>query len=161
MVRTDVLREEEGHAQARRGIAQVLYRVSAGDLWIADRNVCPRGLMGGIARREAAFLVRQHGQGPGELLGTPTRQGVTRSGTVYEHAMLVTDPGRGETLPVRRLTLVLKAATRDGDTALHLLTHSPAQEARPRLLAGVYGTRWTSETALLELTTTLSGAMRT
>jgi IS4 transposase len=161
MVITDVFLDEDGHAQERRGIAQVLYSVSAGDLWIADRNFCTRGLMFGIARRGAAFLVRQHGQMHGERLGTPTRQGVTRSGTVYEQAMLVADPVSGETMPVRRLTLALKEATRDGDRELHLLTNIPAQEARARTLVGVYGKRWTIETAFLELTTTLSCEIRT
>ena len=117
--------------------------------------------MGGIARREAAFLLRQHGQLPGERLGAPIRQGVTRSGTVVEQAMLVSDPDSGEALPLRRLTLMLKEPTRDGDTVLHLLTNVPAQEARARHLVGVYGKRWSIETAFLELTTTLSCAMRT
>ena len=117
--------------------------------------------MCGIARREAAFLIRQHGQLQGELLGAPIRQGVTRSGTVFEQAMLVYDPDSGEALPLRRLTLMLKEPTRDGDTVLHLLTNVPAQEARARHLVGVYGKRWTIETAFLELTTTLSCEMRT
>jgi len=117
--------------------------------------------MFGIARRGAAFLVRQHGQLQGELLGAPIRQGVTRSGTVSEQAMLVYDPCSGEALPLRRLTLALKEPTRDGDTALHLLTNVPAQEARARPLVGVYGKRWTIETAFLELTTTLSCEIRT
>lgn len=86
---TEVVVTEDGHAQERRGSAQVLESVSAGDLWIADRNVCTLGLMGGIARREAAFLLRQHGPWQGELLGAPIRQGVTRSGTVFAQAMLV------------------------------------------------------------------------
>jgi hypothetical protein len=128
MVITDVILNEDGHAQERRGIPEVLHRVSAGDLWIADRNFCTLGLMFGIARRGAAFLVRQHGQLQGELLGTPTRQGVTRSGTVYEQAMLVTDPVSGEVLPVRRMTLALKEPTRDGDTELHLLSTSTVSE---------------------------------
>jgi len=139
----------------------VLYSVNAGDLWIADRNFCTLGLMFGIARRGAAFLVRQHGQLQGELLGAPIRQGVTHSGTVSEQARLVYDPCSGEALPLRRLTLALKEPTRDGDTALHLLTNVPAQDARARQLVGVYGKRWTIETAFLELTTTLSCEMRT
>jgi len=161
MVITDVFLNEDGHAQERRGITQVLYSVNAGDLWIADRNFCTLGLMFGIAHRGATFLVRQHGQLQGELLGAPTRQGVTRSGTVSEQAMLVYDPSSGEAMPVRRLTLTLKEPTRDGDTALHLLTNVPAQEARARHLVGVYGKRWTIETAFLELTTTLSCEIRT
>lgn len=158
---TDVVLNEDGHAQERRGIVQVLHRVSAGDLWIADRNLCPLGLMCGIVRRGAAFLVRQHGQWQGELLGTPTRQGVTRSGTVSEQAMLVYDPVSGEALPVRRITLARKEPTRDGDTELHLLSTMPAQEARARTLVEVYGKRWTIATAFFALTTTLSCEMRT
>lgn len=160
MVITDVVLNEDGHAQERRGIAQGLHRVSAGDVWIADRNCCPRGLMSERARRGAAFLVRQHGQWQGQLLGTPTRQGVTRSGTVYAQAMLVSDPVSGEALHVRRITLARKEPTRDGDMELHLLSHVPAQEARARTLVGVYGKRWTIETAFFALTTTLSCEMR-
>jgi IS4 transposase len=158
---TDVVLIEDGHAQERSGIARVLHSVSAGDLWIADRNFCTLGLMFGMARRGAAFLVRQHGQLQGELLGAPTRQGVTRSGTVSEQAMLVYEPASGEAMPVRRLTLALKEPTRDGDTALHLLTNVPAQEARAGKLVGVYGKRWTIETAFFELTTTLACEIRT
>ena len=161
MVITDVILNEDGHAQERRGIPEVLHRVSAGDLWIADRNFCTLGLLCGIARRGAAFLIRQHGQLQGELLETRTRQGVTRSGTVYEQAMLVTDPVSGEGLPIRRITLALKEPTRDGDTELHLLTNLPAQEVRARTLVEVYAKRWTIETAFFELTTTLSCEVRT
>ena len=82
MLITDVIPIEDGHAQERRVIDQVRSRVCAGDLWIADRNVCTLGLMVGLARRGAAFLVRQHGQLKGLLLGAPIRTGVTRSGTV-------------------------------------------------------------------------------
>ena len=63
-------------------------------------------------------------------------------------------------MPVRRLTLALKEPTRDGDTVLHLLTNVPAQEARAGTLGGVYGKRWTIETAFCELTTPLSCEMR-
>jgi hypothetical protein len=89
MLITDVFLSEDGHAQERSVIHEVLHTVNAGDLWSEDRTFCTRGLMFGIARRGAAFLVRQHGQLQGEWLGTPTRKGVIRSGTVYEQALLV------------------------------------------------------------------------
>ena len=95
MLITDVLPIEDGHAQERRVIDQVLSRVCEGDLWIADRNFCTLGLMFGMARRGAAFLVRQHGQLKGLVLGAPIRAGITRSGTVYEQAMRVQDPASG------------------------------------------------------------------
>jgi len=161
MLITDVLPMEDGHAQERRLIDQVLSRVREGELWIEDRNFCTRSLLFGMARRGAAFLVRQHAQLPGELLGTPTRTGVVRSGTVYEQAMIVRDPASGETLRVRRLTLVLKAPTRDGATELHILSNIPAEEARANKLVVVYGKRWTIETAFFDLTTTLSCEINT
>ena len=92
MVMTEVFLTEDGPAQERRVIAQVLQHVGAEDLWIEDRNVCTLGLMCGMARRGAACVVRQHGQLQGELLGRPTRTGTTRSGPVYEQPMLVARP---------------------------------------------------------------------
>jgi hypothetical protein len=64
-----------------------------------------------------------------ELLGRPTRKGTTRSGLVYEQAMLVRDPDSGEAMRVRRLTLKLKEPTRDGDTELHILSNVPVHRA--------------------------------
>lgn len=109
---------EDGHAQARRLITQVLHHIGEEQLWSEDRNFCTLGLMFGIARRGAAFVVRQHGQLQGELLGRATRKGTTRSGPVYEQAMLVREPESGEPLRVRRITLKLQEPTRDGDTTL-------------------------------------------
>ena len=86
MLITDVFLSEDGHAQERRLIAEVLQHVKEDDLWIEDRNFCTLGLMFGMARRGAAFVVRQHGQLQGELVGRPTRKGTTRSGSVYEQA---------------------------------------------------------------------------
>ena len=71
MLITDVLLSEDGHAQERRLIAEVLQHVKEDDLWIEDRNFCTLGLMFGMARRGAAFVVRQHGQVQGELSVVP------------------------------------------------------------------------------------------
>lgn len=161
MLITDVFLSEAGHAQERSLIDQVLQNVHEGELWIEDRNFCTRGLLFGMARRGACFLVRQHGQLKGELLGVPKRQGVTRSGTVYEQEMIVRDPQSGEAMPVRRITIELTEPTRDGDTALHILSNVPAEEARARKLAVLYGKRWSIETAFFEITTTLSCEIHT
>ena len=70
---TDVMLSEDGHAQERSLIPQVLALVEADQLWIEDRNFCTLALMFSMARRGAAFVVRQHGQLQGEL---PERQAV-------------------------------------------------------------------------------------
>jgi hypothetical protein len=139
----------------------VLQHVKADDLWIEDRNFCTLGLMFGMARRGAVFVVRQHGQLQGELLGRPTRKGTTRSGPVYEQPMLVRDPDSGETMRLRRITVKLKEPTRDGDTELHILSNVPIQRASAAQLAWLYGKRWSIETAFFEITTTLSCEINT
>ena len=161
MLITDVFLHEDGHAQERRLIAQVLQHVREDQLWIEDRNFCTLGLMFGMACRGAAFVVRQHGQLSGELLGRATRQGTTRSGPVYEQPMLVRDPDSGETMRVRRITIKLQEPTRDGDTVLHMLSNVPLPRASAAHLARLYGKRWSIETAFLEITTTLSCEINT
>jgi Transposase DDE domain len=161
MLITDVFLNEDGHAQERRLLTQVLQHVEEDQLWIEDRNFCTLGLMFGIARRGAAFVVRQHGQLQGELLGRATRKGTTRSGPVYEQPLLVRDPARGETMRVRRITLKLAEPTRDGDTELHILSNVPLPRASAAHLARLYGKRWSIETAFFEITTTLSCEINT
>ena len=161
MLITDVFLSEDGHAQERSLIAQVLHHVEEDQLWIEDRNFCTLGLMFGMARRGAAFAVRQHGQLQGESLGRATRKGTTRRGPVYEQAMLVRDPASGETMQVRRITIELTEPTRDGDTALHILSNVPIPRASAAQLARLYGKRWSIETAFFEITTTLSCEINT
>jgi len=142
MLMTEVLLNEDGHAQERRWIAEVLHHVKAEDLGIEDRNFCTLRLMFGMARRGAAFVVRQHGQVQGELLGRPIRKGTPRSGPVYEQPMRVRDPDSGETMRVRRITIKVKEPTRDGDTELHILSNVPLPRASAAPLARLYGKRW-------------------
>jgi hypothetical protein len=117
--------------------------------------------MFGMARRGAALVVRQHGPLQGELLGRATRKGTTRRGPVYEQPMLGRDSDSGETMQGRRLTIALQEPTRDGDTALHLLSNVPIPRASAAQLARLYGQRWSIKTAFLEITTTLSCASNT
>lgn len=158
---TDVLLSEDGHAQERRLIPQVLQRVKADQLWIEDRNFCTLGLLFGMAQRGAVFVVRQHGQLPGELLGRAQRTGTSRSGPIYEQAMQVRDPATGETMRLRRITIRLKVATRDGDTELHILSNVPSGRGTAAHLARVYGKRWSIETAFFEITMTLACEIKT
>ena len=161
MLITDVLLSEDGHAQERSLIPAVLDLVEADQLWIEDRNFCTLGLMFGMAQRGAAFVVRQHGQLHGELLGRAKRTGTTRSGPVYEQAMQIRDPATGETMRIRRITIKLQVPTRDGDTALHILSNVPSGRASAAQLARVYGKRWSIETAFFESTTTLTCEINT
>ena len=156
MLITHVILNEDGHAQERSMIPEVLDLVEADQLWIEDRNFCTLGLLFGMHRRGATFVVRQHGQLQGELLGRAQRAGTTRSGPVYEQLMRVRDPESGETMLMRRITVKLKVPTRDGDTELHILSNVPSGRATAAQLAWGYGKRWSIETAFFEITTTLT-----
>jgi hypothetical protein len=75
--------------------------------------------------------------------------------------MMVRAPECGEPLTVRRITIKLKAPTRDGDTELHILSNVPVVDARAGKLAVLDGKRWSIETAFCELTTTLACEIHT
>ena len=56
---TDIFPCEDGHAQERSLLPEVLETVEASDLWIGDRNFCTLGFILGIESKQAFFLIRQ------------------------------------------------------------------------------------------------------
>jgi hypothetical protein len=161
MLLTDVFPCEDGHAQERSLLPQVLSTVQAGDLWIADRNFCTTGFLFGIAARSAAFLIRQHRQTLHyELLGERRKIGRCPTGMIYEQKMRLRD-AEGHGRDVRRVTIELKKPTRDGETEIHLLTNLPAKAASARSVADLYLRRWTVEKAFHELDQALHGEIKT
>jgi IS4 transposase len=157
----DVFPCEDGHAQERRILPEVLTTVEAHDLWIADRNFCTTGFLFGIANRGAAFLIRQHKQTlQYELMGERRKIGRCPTGMIYEQKMRLRDE-KGNTRQVRRITIELKTPTRDGETEIHLLTNLPARAANARSVAELYLQRWTVEKAFHELDQALNGEIKT
>jgi IS4 transposase len=156
MLATDVVPCEDGHAQERSLLDRILGLVRAKDLWIADRNFCTTGFLFGIARRDGAFVIRQHASTlHWEFVGRRRACGRIETGKVYEQTIRATDEA-GEILILRRITVLLDQPTRDGDRELHLLTNVPAKDARARVIADLYRRRWTIETAFQELEATLN-----
>lgn len=160
MLITDVFLTEDGHAQERTLLDDVLATVERNDLWIGDRNFCTCRFLCGIAKRLGFFVIRQHGTLKGTLVGKRKFKGHTETGDVYEQWMRITDPDTNTQRRIRRITVKLKTATRDGDRELHLLTNVPSRISANRL-ADVYRKRWTIETAFQEITETLSCELNT
>jgi IS4 transposase len=155
MVATEVVPCEDGHAQERSLLDQILALVAAKDLWIADRNSCTTDFLFGIARRDGFFVIRQHASTlHWEFVGKRRACGRIETGKVYEQTIRASNDA-GEVLFLRRITVLLDHATRDGDTELHLLTNVPAEDARAKVIADLYRRRWTIETAFQELEATL------
>ena len=87
MLATEVVLCEDGHAQERSLLGQVLPCVEPDDLWIADRNFCTVAFLSGIAARGGCFVVRQHGQLKGSLVGVRQSKGAIDTGKVYEQTI--------------------------------------------------------------------------
>lgn len=155
MLASEVFLTEDGHAQERSLLDEVLETVLPRDLWIADRNFCTIPFLTTIARKLSFFVIRQHGTLQGELLGVRQRVGTSATGVVYEQALLITDSRTGQPLQVRRITVELNEPTRDGDRELHVLTNVPVEDVDAVRLAELYRKRWTIETVFQEITATL------
>jgi IS4 transposase len=152
---------EDGHAQERSLLDQVLETVAAKDLWIADRNFCTTNFLFGIAGRGGCFVIRQHAATLHyTLVGKRKARGRIETGAVFEQTLRAENDA-GEVLFLRRVSVLLDRPTRDGDTEIHLLTNLPVRDARARVIAELYRRRWTIETAFQELEATLAGEITT
>jgi len=147
---------EDGHAQERSLLPQVLETVEAGDVWIDDRNFCTADFLFGILARKAFFVTRQHAKCPRcELVGRRRRVGRCEAGAVYEQDIQIFQlDGRSEL--VRRVTIELDQPTRDGEGKIHVLTNLPTRISALRV-AELYRKRWTIETAFQQVAQCLSG----
>ncbi len=152
---TEMVPSTDAYTQERALLPAVLKRVQPGELWIADRHFCPRGLRWGLHQRGAVGLVREHEQMRFTPLEAMRVIGAIDSGRGSEQRVLIDAPDGAGTLEVRRIRLALPQPTRDGDDPLSLLTTVPAAAADACTLARLYRERWTLETAFLHLTVQL------
>ena len=149
----DVFPCEDGHAQERSLLDQVIPSVAKDDLWIDDRNFCTFAFLSAIDQRQAFFITRHHGNMAFEPVGTRRKLGQVETGTVYEQNVRIRGD-KGKELQLRRIEVHLDHATRDGDNVIYLLSNLPSSAVRcvsGRHIATLYRRRWTIETAFQEL----------
>ena len=163
----DVFPCEDAYAQERSLLEEALHTAEAGDLWLADRNFCTTGFLFGLRRRQAAFLIRQHGSTlwGKKLLGRRRKVGRSETGLVYEQSIEIGNPEEDDpqhrVMTLRRVTLVLDESTRDGEIEIHLLTNVPDEDADAITLAELYRQRWTIECAFQEVEQALRSEVNT
>lgn len=161
MMVTEVVPCEDGHAQERALLGDVLSLVQPKEVWVGDRNFCTTDFLFGIATRDGFFVIRQHAQTlHWKLKGKRRSCGRSETGKVYEQAVELADE-KGNILTARRVTVELDTPTRAGDTAIHILTNLPETDADALMIAAAYHGRWTIETAFGELAATLSAEIDT
>jgi len=151
MLAIDVFPCEDGHAQERSLLPQVLGTIAPRDVWIDDRNFCTLDFLFGIAGQGAFFVTRQHKNLPWEGVTPFVRAGRVEGAEVWEQRVRLVNAA-GEALVCRRLKLVLDKPTRDGEQELFVLTNLPTEDADALCVARLYRHRWTIETMFRELT---------
>ena len=116
MLVTDVVLCEDGHAQERSLLDQVLAIVRArGPLDRRPQLLHDRASSSGSPADGAFFVIRQHASTlHWEFVGKRRARGRIETGEVFEQTIRATDDA-GEILFLRRITVVLDQPTRDGE----------------------------------------------
>ena len=162
----DVFPCEDGHAQERALLGEVVPTIQAGDLWILDRNFCGREFLAGVEARAGTFICRHH-QGLPVTALTPERfVGAIETGKVYEQKVeVLIAKGKGEDKDdlriYRRVRVRLTRRTRDGDRDISILTDLAKSAATSKQVAELYRRRWTIETMFQQLEAHLHSAVNT
>ncbi len=146
----DVFPCEDGHAQERSLLNAVLPTVNKADLWVADRNFCTVEFTCGIDDKDACFIFRQHGNLPFTVVEKERTIGKIETGKVFEQPIMVIDHS-GKQHRFRRIRVLLKKETRDGDKEIFIITNLSKRAAGSRKIAEIYRGRWTIETTFQEL----------
>lgn len=151
MLAIDVFPCEDGHAQERSLLPQVLATVESDDVWIADRNFCTLNFLGGIAAQQAYFIIREHKCLPWHNTEEFRPLGSIEGGDVFEQSIAVSDDG-GHLSQIRRIKVVLEEPTRNGEEEIFILTNLASTVATALVIAQIYRHRWTIETLFQILT---------
>jgi hypothetical protein len=152
---TDIVPCQDGHAQERSLLDQIVAKVRERDIWMADRNFCVKWFLLAIAKAGGFYLIREHQQLNYCKTGKLRRKGRTETGQVLEQAVCLEDDADGKQYWVRRVVVQLDEPTRDGDTQLAVITNLP-KTVTAKTVADTYRKRWTIETGFAELTATLA-----
>jgi hypothetical protein len=138
----DVILAEDAHTQERALVDRV--PVEPGQLWVVDRNFCVRSLLLRIARSGAFFVARWHRTAfPFRATSRLHARGRCASGAIFEQTVEVVDH-EGVAHPLRRIVLELDVPTREGETAIVLMTNLPA-EVPAVVCCTTYSERWQIE----------------
>jgi hypothetical protein len=151
---SDIILCEDGHAQERSLLDQVVAKIRQRDLWLADRNFCVKWFLLTIVKRQGFFIIREHEQLNYCKAGKLRRRGRTETGQVLEQTICLVDDEDGKEYFLRRVVVRLDKPTRDGDVELALITNLP-DSVPAKTVADAYRKRWTIETGFAELTETL------
>jgi IS4 transposase len=156
----DVFPCEDGHQQERSVLLDVVEDITAGEVWIGDRNFCTTMFLWELDLQQAFYVIRQHATNVRwEECGGRRQVGRVETGLVYEQVVTLHD-GEGNTLSARRITIQLDKPTESGESEIHLLSNLP-EEVDALTIARAYRQRWTIENVFWELAAILESEVET
>jgi hypothetical protein len=151
---------EDGHAQERSILLDLIEDLQPGEVWIADRNFCTSLFLFEIALNQSHFIIREHATNVRYETAGPQRPvGRSDSGQIFEQPIRIVNDFGG-VIEARRVTVKLDRATEDGDWEIHILTNLP-NTIDALTIAATYRNRWTIEKAFNELTLSLKSEINT
>ncbi|MCU0537353.1 MAG: IS4 family transposase [Hydrococcus sp. Prado102] len=156
---TDIFPCADGHAQERCLFDEVLETVQPKDVWNGDRNFCTAKFLFVIAKKNAFFVIRQHGALGWKPCSELQFLGETETGKIFEQEVEIAY--QGSSLRVRRVLVQLSQATRDGEWEIAILTNLPVAEVKAFTVAEVYRNRWNIETLFQTVTDNFNGEIQT
>lgn len=160
MLAIDVFPCEDGHAQERSLLNDVLATVEEDDVWIADRNFCTLNFLSGLVGRKGYFIIREHQCLPWHNANEFRYVGSVDGGEIFEQTIHVSDDD-GFLSHLRRVKVVLEQASRDGDQEIFILTNLSVTVATAVVIAQLYRKRWTIETLFQVLTVIFNCEIKT
>jgi hypothetical protein len=152
----DVFPCEDGHAQERSLLPQVLARVQPQQVWMGDRNFCTSDFLSKIAQGEAYFIIREHQQLAWTAVTPLERVGQNDSGLVLAQQVQLSNG-----LQIRRVVIQLPQPTRHGDIEVVVLTNLPITDADALTVADLYLKRWQIENMFQTITDTFHCELNT
>ena len=159
-IATDVFPCEDGHAQERSLLKEVLPTVDENDVLVMDRNFCVRLFLLNIIVRGGFFICREHKGLSWEALKEEKNIGRSDTGKIYEQCITILDE-ENNLIKLRRIRIVLDKKTRDGEKEIVILTNLSKSTADARKLAYLYRKRWKIETMFQELEAHLHSEINT
>jgi len=156
----DVFPCEDGYAQERSLLQDVLTTIEPLDVWVADRNFCTREFLLGIKDRGAFAVIREHKNLSWKPLTEEQFIGEIETGKVLEQDILIADES-GNEHKFRRIRIRLNKPTRDKDTDIYVLCNLSKRGANAKVIAELYRDRWKIEKVFQDLEAHLHSEINT
>jgi len=157
---TDVFPVEDGHAQERSLLNQVLLTVEKNDLLVMDRNFAVRSFLVGIGDQKGFYIVRKHKGLALKKSSEEKYKGKDKGNKIYESLCTIEDDD-GNPIEVRCIRIELRNSARNGEKELVILSNLSRSAAPAKVIAEIYRKRWTIETAFQELEAHLHSEINT